>query len=142
MPEGPLTPRSETTFALPWPEATIDFKVDGQGKVTGATVNFGPNRIPLVPQAPMVLPGAVMDRYVSEWKTPAGNAVVFRRDGDKLWLKVGANPEVPLIVRSETRLQDPRGPVFEFQVDSQGNVTGLILEQGNPAQRVPLTRVP
>jgi hypothetical protein len=56
-------------------------------------------------------------------------------------VKPGNNPELPLNARSETRLQDPRGPVFEFQVDAGGTVTGLILEQGNPVQRIPLTRI-
>jgi len=42
MPEGPLVARSETRFVLPWPESTIEFLVDGQGKVTGAIVDqFG-----------------------------------------------------------------------------------------------------
>ena len=31
--------------------------------------------------------------------------------------------------------------VQQFQVDAAGAVTGLVLEQGNPVQRVPLTRV-
>ena len=44
-------------------------------------------------------------------------------------MKPGNNPEVPLVARSETRFQDPRGPVFEFQVDGQGKVTGAFLEQ-------------
>jgi len=42
MPEGPLVPRSETLFVVPWPESTIEFQLDGQGKVTGAMVDqFG-----------------------------------------------------------------------------------------------------
>ena len=57
-------------------------------------------------------------------------------------MKAGTNPELPLNARSETRLQEPRGPVFEFQVDADGKVTGLILEQGSPVQRIPLSRVP
>jgi hypothetical protein len=104
-------------------------------------VNFGPNRIPLEPQAAIVLPPAVLERYASEWKTPGGASVTFRRDGDKLLLTVGSMAEIPVIVRSATRLQDPRGPVFEFEVDAQGNVTGLVLDQGNRVQRVSLTRV-
>ena len=50
-------------------------------------------------------------------------------------MKPGNNPEVPLNARSETRFQDPRGPVFEFQVDGQGKVTGAILEQQGPQGR-------
>jgi diketogulonate reductase-like aldo/keto reductase len=49
MPEGPLVARAETLFSLPWPESTIEFKLDGQGKVTGAIVDQfgGGQRIPL-----------------------------------------------------------------------------------------------
>ncbi len=46
MPEGPLVARSETRFGAPW-GLTIEFQRDGQGKVTGAIVEQGPNRIPL-----------------------------------------------------------------------------------------------
>jgi aryl-alcohol dehydrogenase-like predicted oxidoreductase len=86
---------------------------------------------PQVPQGPVVaLSAAILDRYVGEYKAPSGFTATFRRDGDKLFVKPGNNPEAALIPRSETRLQDPRGPVFEFQVDAQGKVTGAVLEQG------------
>ncbi len=102
--------------------------------------------IPPLPQNPaqapgIALPTAILDRYVSEWKLASGTVVTFRREGTMLFVKPGNNPEVPLNARSETRLQDPRGPVFEFEVDANGKVTGLVLEQGNPMQRIPLTRV-
>jgi hypothetical protein len=103
--------------------------------------------LPPLPQNPAQAPGialstAVLDRYVGEWKLASGATVSFRRDGTRLLVKPpGNNPEAPLNARSETRLQDPRGPVFEFQVDAAGTVTGLVLEQGNPVQRMPLTRV-
>jgi len=47
--EAPLVARSETRFVLPWPESTIEFQLDGQGKVTGAIVDQfgGTQRIPL-----------------------------------------------------------------------------------------------
>jgi aryl-alcohol dehydrogenase-like predicted oxidoreductase len=102
---------------------------------------------PAPPQNPAAAPGialstAVLDRYVGEWTSPAGMAVTFRREGDRLFVKPGNNPEVPLNARSETRLQDPRGPVFEFQLDAQGKVTGVILEQQGPQgmQKLQLVR--
>jgi aryl-alcohol dehydrogenase-like predicted oxidoreductase len=98
---------------------------------------------PPVPQGPtVVLSAAILDRYVGEYKAASGFTAIFRRDGDKLFVKPGNNPEVPLINRSETRFQDPRGPFFEFQVDAQGKVTGAILEQQGPqgVQRLPLER--
>jgi hypothetical protein len=73
----------------------------------------------------------VFDRYVGEYKTDAGTVLTFRRDGMKLLVKPGSNAEVPLIPRSQTRFADPRGPFIEFQLDSAGKATGLIVEQGN-----------
>jgi hypothetical protein len=57
-------------------------------------------------------------------------------------VKPGNNPEAPLLARSETRFQDPRGPYFEFQIDAQGKVTGAVLEQqtAKGPQKIPLER--
>src|SRR5687767_14752850 len=103
--------------------------------------------LPPLPQNPAAAPGialsaAILDRYVGEYKAASGFTATFRRDGDRLWVKPGANPEAPLNARSETRFQDPRGPIFEFQLDGQGKVTGAVLEQQGPqgTQRIPLTR--
>jgi hypothetical protein len=146
VPESPLVPRTETSFAANWPGGgNIEFQVDGQGKVTGALAEWGVNgsaRLALEPVAKLAVPAAVLDRYVGQWRMASGTVVAFRRDGTSLVVKPGTMAEVALIARSETRFQDPRGPVFEFQVDASGTLTGVILEQGNPIQRIPLTRVP
>jgi aryl-alcohol dehydrogenase-like predicted oxidoreductase len=97
--------------------------------------------LPPAQQPGMRLSAAFLERYVSEWKLASGTVITFRRDGATLLVKGGTMTEAALNARSETRLQDPRGPIFEFQVDAAGTVTGLILEQGNPVQRIPLTRV-
>jgi hypothetical protein len=106
----------------------------------------------LPPQAAQAPPGAqvpgialsaaILDRYVGEYKAASGFTATFRRDGARLFVKPGTNPEEPLSARSETRFQDPRGPFFEFQLDAQGKVTGAVLEQQGPqgAQRIPLER--
>jgi hypothetical protein len=86
-----------------------------------------------------VLPAAILDRYVGEYKTASGFTMAFRRDGATLFAKPGTNPEAPLAARSETRFSDPRGPIIEFQLDGKGTVTGLILEQGS--QRTPAARI-
>ena len=102
-----------------------------------------PKPQPQAPQGPTVaLSAAVLERYVGQWKTASGSSTLtFRRDGTTLFLQVNNNPEVVLGALSETRFRDPRGPVLEFQVDAGGTVTGLIAEQGNPVQRIPLTRI-
>jgi hypothetical protein len=95
------------------------------------------------PLAPgIALSAAILDRYVGEYKAASGFTATFRRDGDKLIVKPGTNPEAPLLARSETRFQDPRGPFFEFQLDAQGKVTGAVLEQQGPqgTQKIPLER--
>ena len=103
-------------------------------KRMAALVDALPPLEPLPPN-PAMAPGiavaaAVLDRYVGTYKAESGFTAIFRRDGDKLFVKPGNNPEVPLNARTETRFQDPRGPIFEFQMDAAGKVTGAVLEQG------------
>jgi hypothetical protein len=98
---------------------------------------FPPTPPPGPPPA-ITLPAAVLDNYVGEYKAASGFTAIFRREGDKLMVKPGNNPETALIARASTRFQDPRGPVFEFLLDAQGKVTGAMLEQG--PQRIPLQR--
>jgi aryl-alcohol dehydrogenase-like predicted oxidoreductase len=98
---------------------------------------------PPPPPAPgIALPVGILDRYVSEWVSPGGMTVTFRREGATLFVKPGNNPEAGLLARSETRFQDPRGPFFDFQVDAQGKVTGVVLEQNGPQgpQKITLQR--
>jgi aryl-alcohol dehydrogenase-like predicted oxidoreductase len=97
---------------------------------------------PPAPPPGIALPVAVIDRYVGEYRSASGFTVTIRRDGTTLFVKPGANPEVALLARSETRFQDPRGPFFEFQLDGQGKVTGAVLEQQGPQgiQKIPLER--
>jgi D-alanyl-D-alanine carboxypeptidase len=101
----------------------------------GQIMSFVLNGLPGI-----ALPVAVIERYVGKWALPSGTVVTFRRDGATLFVTTGNIPEAPLAARSETRLQVPQGPIFEFEVDSEGKVVGLILEQGNPIQRISLTR--
>jgi len=81
---------------------------------------------------------ATLDRYVGEFEyKAAGTIVTFRRNDDRLLVKVSGNmPEGPLVARSETRFGTPWGATIEFQLDGQGKVTGAMVEQG--PQRIPL----
>jgi aryl-alcohol dehydrogenase-like predicted oxidoreductase len=108
--------------------------------------SFPPNPAPGQAQPPsgpaVVLSAAVLDRYVGEYKAASGFTAILRRDGDKLIVKPGNNPEAPLIARSQTRFQDPRGPFFEFELDAQGKVIVAYLDQQGPQgnQRTVLKR--
>lgn len=89
---------------------------------------------PQPPQGPPVaLSAAILDRYVGEYKAASGFTVVFRRDGATLFVKPGTGQEASLVARSDIRFSDARGPVFEFELDGQGKVTGAYLEQMSPA---------
>lgn len=93
------------------------------------------------PQAPGIpLAPAILDRYVGEYQAESGFTLTLRREGGMLMAKPGTNPEAPLAARSETRFADPRGPVIELQLDTDGRVTGLTVEQGG--QLMPLRRMP
>ena len=82
------------------------------------------------PAGVIVLPPAILDRYVGEYKTDGGEILNFRRYGTMLVGKVGPNPDRVIYGRTETRFQF--GPNFiEFQIDSNGKATSLIYEQGN-----------
>ena len=74
----------------------------------------------------------VMDR------TPIGRRPAPRQASDSVALRDSAAPQATLITRSETVFQDPRGAIFEFQLDGQGKVTGATLVQGQ--QRMALLR--
>jgi hypothetical protein len=93
---------------------------------------------PPPPPPTVAVPVAILDRYVGEYTAESGFVATFRREGTTLFVKPGTNAEEALVARSETRFQDPRGPVFEFLLDGQGKVTGAVLEQG--AQKTPLQR--
>ena len=85
-------------------------------------------------QAPVVVAGAVLDRYAGEYKTAQGAVLTLRRVGSSLHLNPGSTgntPEAPLVARADTRFSDPWGSIIEFQLDAAGGVTGLVMQQGS-----------
>jgi len=93
------------------------------------------------PRHDVELPEAVLDRYVGEYEMESGPTLTFRRASTGLAvLPPGGQQQIALASRSETRFSVPGGgPIFEFQLDDDGTVTGLIMEQGG--QRMTATRV-
>jgi aryl-alcohol dehydrogenase-like predicted oxidoreductase len=76
------------------------------------------------------LPAAVLDRYVGEYEFPTGMTLNVRREGAGLAAAPGGQQVVALSTLSETRFSLPGGPqVIEFQLDGDGTVTGLLLDQ-------------
>ncbi|HEX8360801.1 MAG TPA: aldo/keto reductase [Longimicrobium sp.] len=103
------------------------------------TVAGGPaSRSAHGPPGSIVLPAAVLDRYVGEYRTATGDTLNFRRYGTMLVGKVGRDQDTVIYGRSQTRFQ--LGPSFiEFQVGSAGKATGLIYERGS--QKIPAARI-
>jgi aryl-alcohol dehydrogenase-like predicted oxidoreductase len=93
------------------------------------------------PRHDVVLPAAILDRYVGAYEIASGPTLVFSRAGAGLAVRPpGGQQDVPLVTRTETRFSVPGGgPIFEFQLDGDGTVTGLIMEQ--LGQRAQATRV-
>jgi diketogulonate reductase-like aldo/keto reductase len=92
-------------------------------------------------EPPVVLSAGILDRYVGEYEyAAAGQIVTFRRDGERLLVKISGNmPEGPLVARSETSFVAPwPEATIEFQLDGQGKVTGALVNQFGGAQRIPL----
>ena len=94
---------------------------------------------PKPPAPAVVVAPAILDRYVGVYEMPSGFTLTFRRVDAGLAVEPRGMPQAVLVGQSETRFWDPRGPIFEFQLDDKGTVTGLILEQG--PQRTPATRI-
>ena len=86
------------------------------------------------PRHDVELSAAVLDRYVGEYEMKGGPipSLTFRRAATGLAVSPpGGQQEIALASRSETRFSVPGGgPTFEFQLDGEGTVTGLIMEQG------------
>jgi aryl-alcohol dehydrogenase-like predicted oxidoreductase len=99
----------------------------------------GPVQAPPAPTHAVVLSAAVLDRYVGAYQLASGTTITVSRAGAGLAAHPAGMQEFALSTLTETRFAVPNGPVLEFQLDDEGAVTGLILEQGG--QRMPAPRV-
>jgi aryl-alcohol dehydrogenase-like predicted oxidoreductase len=94
---------------------------------------------PPAPTHAVLLPAAVLERYVGAYELASGTTVNVHRAGAGLAAQPTGMQEFALSTLSETRFSIPNGPILEFQLDDEGAVTGLIVEQGG--QRMPAARV-
>ncbi len=91
------------------------------------------------PAHDVLLPAAILDRYVGSYEMASGMTVNVRRAGAGLAAGPAGTNGSPLQTRSETHFSVPGGgPTIEFQLDDEGTVTGLTLQQGG--QRMQATR--
>jgi aryl-alcohol dehydrogenase-like predicted oxidoreductase len=94
---------------------------------------------PPAPTHAVLLPAAILDRYVGAYEMASGMTLHVRRAGVGLAAAPAGQQDIAFSTLSETRFAIPGGPMIEFQLDGEGTVTGLILEQAG--QRMPGTRV-
>jgi hypothetical protein len=132
-PEVSLVARSTTRFMDPQ-GSIFEFQLAGTGaatRVASATLEQGGQKILLEYIPPVVAPH-ILDRYVGEYKAASGSipTFAFRREGDKLILKMGSNPDLVLIARSQSRFA-AQGMVVEFHVTGDGPATRMTAEQGD-----------
>ena len=83
---------------------------------------------------PLAVAPVLLERYVGEYRATSGLSATFRRDEATLFVKLGNNPEVPLVARSVLRFSDRQGSIFEFKVVRPGPgpatvATSAILER-------------
>ncbi len=88
-----------------------------------------PTQVIQGPAGAIVLPATLLDRYVGKYKTSGGETLAFRRYGNLLTAKPGSISETVIYAHSETRFSFGANWI-EFQRDSAGSVTGLVLQQG------------
>jgi hypothetical protein len=84
---------------------------------------------------PLAVAPVLLERYVGEYGSASGLTATVRRDGETIFVKLGNNPEVPLVARSVLRFSDRQGSIFEFKIARPGPgpavvTTGAILERG------------
>jgi aryl-alcohol dehydrogenase-like predicted oxidoreductase len=97
--------------------------------------------VEFVERTPLVVPVVSLDRYAGEYHSASGSVVIFRRDGETLFVKSGSRAEVPLAARTMRRFADAEGTVYEFQLTGVGPATrssGVVVEQGG--QRIMLEK--
>ena len=97
-----------------------------------------PTQVMQGPAGAIVLSATVLDRYVGEYKTAAGEVLTLRRYGTLMTAKAGNNPEVVIYALSESRFSLAKN-FLEFQRDSSGKATGLVVEQGS--EKIPASRI-
>ncbi len=79
----------------------------------------------------------MLSKYTGTYEFGPGRPAAITREGDLLFLQVGANPlRLPLVVDSETVfISRTNGDLVEFIFDAGGEVTGFIFHQGGVDQK-------
>jgi CubicO group peptidase (beta-lactamase class C family) len=99
-----------------------------------------PPRVPLKEHREVSVDPKVLDRYVGQYGEVPDLILTIRREGDHLTVQENDEPKQQLFPESErdffSKVADD---VFTFEVDSQGQVTGMNLHTGG--RDIPIKRI-
>jgi serine-type D-Ala-D-Ala carboxypeptidase/endopeptidase len=136
----PLFAESETVFFPKVVEATIEFKKDAAGAVTGLVLNQNGRSISAsrftgeLPAAPVhneiTLAPEVLGRYVGNYTFPQGFTIAVTLENGQLMEQLGTQPKFPIFPETETRFfLKVVEATMDFQMNDAGAVTGVTLNQ-------------
>jgi CubicO group peptidase (beta-lactamase class C family) len=91
----------------------------------------------------IALPAGALQRFVGKYPLAPTFVIAITRDGDKLLLQATGQPAFQLFAEAATKffLKDVDAQI-EFETDTTGNVTALVLVQNGARQRAPRVATP
>jgi len=137
----PVFAETETLFFLKVVPATLEFRKDANGAVTGVALSQGGQNLTAtrfdgeVPAAPVhteiTLSADVLARYVGSYNFPEGFTIVITLENGQLMEQLTGQPKFPIFPETETRffLKVVEATV-DFRVDAAGAATAMTLNQG------------
>lgn len=143
----PIYAESETRFFPKLVDATIEFQKDDNGAVTGLTLHqngrsiSGPKQALVVTEQPTEISVAesILEKYVGSYALAPNFILTVTLENGQLMTQATGQQKFPVYAESETKffLKVVTASI-EFQLDEEGKVTGLVLNQNGrsmPAAR-------
>jgi serine-type D-Ala-D-Ala carboxypeptidase/endopeptidase len=142
QPSFQVFPTSETEYFYKVVDAALTFERDAQGKATALVLhqNGRDQRAPRVSDDPptIALDPAVFDRYVGRYQLGPQTTLTFARREGRFFMQMSGQPEF------EIKATGPQkffllaiDAQVEFEVDSAGRATAVVIHQGGRDHRGP-----
>lgn len=115
---------------------TLDVPRLLDGFVAAAAPRAAAESVAMAARREIALPAAALQRFVGAYAVNPSVTMTVTLDGDKLFTQVASQPRLQLFAQSPTTffLKDVNAQV-EFEADSAGTVTGLVVVQNGVRQR-------
>ena len=133
QPEDKLVPQSDSVFIIPDADVSIEFNVDGQGKVSSVVLSQGGADYEMFPYEPFKPEPSELKAYEGRYFSPELDMIYTLEARDTtLLLKLRNTKDVEL---SAIEVDSYRGDVFfisqvDFQRDGAGKVTSFTVSNG------------